>query len=430
MRLAKDLRVASRLVLGRAVVRTLRTLGDPGALVLGSVPGSDPYPRYETIRAQGPIVRSRLGTYLTPSHQLCVKVLQDNHFGVLNSIELNPTVPDIRVYGTERLVNPLDDSFLCRNPPEHTRLRQLVSPVFAPRMLQKRIARVETIVQETVARIPRHQPFDLVNEFAAVVPIKVMCDLLGIPGEQQAHFTAWASALTTVLDGINTLNQIRKLRQALAELNRLFAALIAQRKREPGIDMISELLAVESTDDPLTSEELLGIAALLLLAGFENLINLIGNGALMLMANQDVKERMLADAQVGASVVDELLRLESPVQYVVRMANQPVMLADTWLPTNTRIVLMLAAANRDPEVFAHPNRFDIDRKNNRDHLAFSSGIHHCIAAGFARTEGMLALRGLFNELPTLKLVDVSLASGLPRKSSRIFWGVRQLPATT
>ncbi|MEV1121715.1 cytochrome P450 [Actinosynnema sp. NPDC049800] len=412
---------ATLLFLGRTIVRAQALLGDPAARLLGENPTSDPYPVYESVRRQGVLVKTRMGLYLTASHELCSRLLRDPGFGPLSAGALSPVDSSVQLDG-RRLVNPVEESFLVRNPPDHTRLRRLVAPWFTPRGLRAQAETVERVVEEYLDEVADRRTFDLVGDFAARVPIQVIADLLGVPGADHATFARWGSALVGALDGVRDLRGLKALQQALREFEAFLDDLIAHRRRHPGgDDVVSALVA----HDDLTREDLIATTELLLVAGFETTVNLIGNSVLEVLGHPEVRERLLADPGYADAVVEETLRHDPPVQYTVRVPFETTEVAGTRLPKGTPIMLMLAAANRDPAVFGDPHRFDPGRADVREHLAFSSGIHYCLGAGLARMEGAAALRGLFRRFPDLKA-----AGRVHRRPSRVIRGAARLPVTT
>ncbi|NUT92445.1 MAG: cytochrome P450 [Saccharothrix sp.] len=408
---------ATLLFLGRAIVRAQALLGDPAAKLFGMSPSRDPYPAYEAVRARGTLVKSRMGLYLTASHELCLDLLRDPDFGTLPAGALSPVDSTAHVDG-RRLVNPVEESFLVRNPPDHTRLRRLVAPWFTPKGLRAQTATVERVVTEYLDEAARKSTFDLVGDFAARVPIQVIADLLGVPGADHQSFARWGSALVNALDGVRDMGEMRALHQGLREFEAFLDDLVEHRREKPGDDIVSALVA----HDDLSREDLIATTELLLVAGFETTVNLIGNAALAVLAHPQVRQRLVDDPTHADAVIEETLRLDPPVQYTVRVPFKSTRVAGTWIPKGTPIMLMLAAANRDPAVFADPHRFDPGRADGREHLAFSSGIHYCLGAGLARMEAAAALRGLFTRFP-----DLRAAGRVRRRPSRVIRGAASFP---
>ncbi|MDU0288236.1 cytochrome P450 [Saccharothrix longispora] len=411
---------ATLLLLGRAAVRAHALLGDPAARVVGMGRTHDPYAEYERVRRAGVLVRSRLGLHLTASHEVCSSLLRDPGFGVLPPNALAP-VDSTAHAGGRRLVNPVEESFLVRNPPDHTRLRRLVTPWFTPRGLRAQAATVERVVHAHLDEVAARGTFDLVGDFAARVPIQVITELLGVPNADHASFARWGSALVNAIDGVRDMGEMRALHTALREFDAFLDDLIAFRRREPGDDAVSALVSRED----LSREDLVATTGLLLVAGFETTVNLIGNAVLAVLGDPAVRERLVADPSHADAVVEETLRTDPPVQYTVRVPTESTVIAGTRVPAGTPVMLLLAGANRDPAVFADPHRFDPDRADVREHLAFSSGIHYCLGAGLARMEAAAALRGLFTRFP-----DLRPAGRVRRRPSRVIRGAAHFPVTT
>jgi cytochrome P450 len=393
----------------------LAATGEPAARILGSKPPQDPYPLYERIRALGELVPSRMGVYLTASRALSYEVLRDARFGVVPGSASSVTDWNVRPGDADFLVHPVEHSLLMMDPPVHTALRRLISPWFTPRALQAFRPDVERIVSATLDGLDDRAEFDLVAEFAVPVVLKVICRLLDLPETGLDRFGRWGATLARSIGGIRSMKERRQVRATLAEMTAFFEDVVAARRASPGEDLISELLRAEVDGEALARRDLLGLVGLMLGAGFETTVNSIGNGTLALAANPDVRRALAADLELGPAVVEEVLRYDSPVQYTGRRALETVTLAGTELPPGTIVVTLIGAANRDPLVFGSPQAFDISRANNRDHLAFSGGIHYCLAAGLARIETECALGQLFTRFPDL---EVGAMARLPKRNIR------------
>ncbi|GAA1290105.1 cytochrome P450 [Saccharothrix xinjiangensis] len=412
---------AALLFMGRNVVRLQALLGDPAGRLFGTDPTRDPYPEFERVRGRGVLVRSRMGLYLTASHSLSSSLLRDPGFGTLAPNALSP-VDSVAHIGGRRLVNPVEESFLVLNPPEHTRLRRLVAPWFTPRGLRAQEATVERVVEEYLDEVAERPTFDLVRDFAMRVPIQVIADLLGVPGADHAAFSRWGSSLVKAIDGVRDLGEMRELHRSLREFDEFLGDLVEHRRREPGPDdVVSALVARED----LSREDLIATTELLLVAGFETTVNLIGNAVLAVLGEPEVRERLLADPAHAEAVVEEALRFDPPVQYTVRVPFESTEVAGTRVPKGTPIMMLIGGANRDPEVFADPHRFTPGRPDVREHLSFSSGVHYCLGAGLARMEAAAALRGLFRRFP-----DLRAAGPVTRRPSRAIRGAARIPVTT
>lgn len=356
---------------------------DPMAL-LSLRPGRvDPYAVYRDLRARGDVLPTRLGNWMTTSHAATDAVLRDRRFGV-------------REAGVEHGPQPLDLSFLERDPPDHTRLRRLAAPAFTPRRIADRRARVEQVtvrlVDGLVADARRGGAADLVAGLAAPLPIAVITDLLGIPDADAPTFARYGTTIGSALDGVRSLRHAHELMTAQAALTRILSDLVASRRADPRDDLVGRLVAAEG--DTLTAEELLTMCRLLLVAGFETTVNLVGNAVRALLADPAQWQALRADPGLAAAAVEETLRYDPPVQRTGRVAHEPLELAGRPVRRGQWVVALLGAAGRDPQVHTDPDRFDVRRTQTTEHLAFSAGIHYCIGAPLARLEAEVALAAL------------------------------------
>ncbi|HEX4224291.1 MAG TPA: cytochrome P450, partial [Pseudonocardiaceae bacterium] len=405
----------------RSILRGQALLGDPSAAVLARDPDTEPYRLYERVRSRGEINRSRLGMYASASHSVINSILRDQRFGVRTANDFVRQSFQSGV-GHGDTVHPIQDSFLSLDPPTHTRLRKMVAPWFTPKALRARTERIEQVVDGFLDELGDRDEFDLIDDFAVRVPVQVICDLLGVPGEEYPKFIPWGAILGASLDDVRTVAEYHRLRGALGEMAGYFTELIDRRRTEPGDDLISELVAAGDTDHQVLHADLLASTELLLVAGFETTVNLIGNAVLALLRNPDALAWFLAHPDRADDLVEEVLRHDPPVQFTMRMAHQPVTVAGVDFKADDPILLLLAGASRDPAVFTAPEVFDPTRANNRDHLAFSAGVHYCLGAGLARIEAAVALRALFTRYPNLTL------AGKPRRRhSRNINGMLHLP---
>lgn len=425
MGMRDDLRMGAMMLAGRTALRAQATLGgDPLAKLLARGPKADPYPMYELARSRGDLHRSKLGVYVTASHELSNTILRETGFGV-QSTEGRSRQQSTGAPPELSAVNPIEQSFLSFDPPRHTRLRKLVAPSFLPRSLRDRGERIEAIVDGFLDELAGRPCFDLISDFAVRVPIQVICDLLGVPGAEYPRFIRWGASVALSLDSTWTLGQYRRLRTSLEEMTAFFRELLAERRQRPADDVVSDLVrAQDDGDEPVSEQDLLATAELLLVAGFETTVNLIGNGALRLLHDDDARHWLLANPDRSADLVEEVLRFDPPVQHTMRLTHRPTTIAGTDLPADTGIAILLAGANRDPAVFENPDKFDPERPNNREHLAFSAGVHYCLGAGLARMEAAVALRALFERYP-----DLRAGGPVRHRRTRNIRGVLSLPVT-
>ena len=371
----------------------------------------DPYGIYDEIRRAGTLVPTRLGNYVTPSHRVSTAVLRDRRFGVRSHDLAGPTSPE----------DEFDMSFLDRDPPDHTRLRRLAQPAFSPRRMAGYRPRVEARVDRLLDAAAAAGEFDLVSAFAAPLPIAVITDLLGVPEADTDRFAEHGAVIGGALGGVRSLAHAARLKAAGDELRALFERLFALRRAEPADDVVSRIVAAEG--DQITPAEMLPLCILLLLAGFETTVNLIGNAVNALLDHPDQWAALRADpAGLAPAAVEETLRWDPPVQRTARCAREDVPLEGRTVVRDQFVVTLLAAANRDPEVYANPDVFDIHRRPEAEHLAFSGGVHYCVGAPLARMEATVAVRRLAERMPGL-----TRAGALRRRPSGIVRGPLYFP---
>jgi P450-derived glycosyltransferase activator len=375
---------------------------DPMALLQLRPGRADPYVFYDRLRARGTLSRTRQGNWVTTSYRVCDSVLRDRRFGV--SDELNA-------------------SFLGLNPPDHTRLRRLALPAFSPKAVATYRGRIERTVGDLLDRASARGEFDLVSAFAAPLPIAVITDLLGIPDADSENFARYGAIIGSALDGIRSLRHAAQLQANEEELRGIFESLFELRRREPQDDIVSRLVAVAG--DQIQPDEMYPMCMLLLVAGFETTVNLIGNAVLALLDHPEQWEALCADPEgLASQAVEETLRFDSPVQLTDRVALEPLELEGHAVAEGQEVVTLIGAANRDPEVHDHPDTFDIRREGAAGHLAFSSGIHYCVGQPLARLEATIALRMLAERMPGL-----SRTGSVERRNATTIRGPLRLPVT-
>jgi cytochrome P450 len=284
-------------------------------------------------------------------------------------------------------------SFLSLDPPDHTRLRRLVSSAFTPRVVAALRPRVTEIVDALFRRVAEQGRMDVIDDLAYPLPVQIISELLGVPTEDHEQFRVWSALLARALDPQFTDPDPQRVVEAEAartEFNRYFSGLIALRRTHPREDLLSLLVHAESEGDKLDEEELLATCVLLLVAGHETTTNLIANAVLALLRHPDQLDALRARPDLVDGCTEETLRYDAPVQMTTRAARGPLPVGEVEVPDGGIAVLLIAAANRDPDVFDEPDRFDITRKPG-GHLAFAAGIHFCLGAGLARLESAVVL---------------------------------------
>ena len=426
-----DARAVTRWALRHGLVqgalRRAQRAGDLHARsVLDPAVRADPYPLYDAVRAQGPLVRGRLA-HITATHTVATSVLRSDDFRAGPDERAFPR-PLRAVAGwarDDRALSPIDPpSLLVVEPPEHTRYRRLVQRVFTARAVERLRSDVEQVAADLLddLAVRASEPVDLVEAYAMLLPVTVIANVLGVPPEERGTVLAFGNQAAPSLDIGLSFRQFREVDAGLRGFQRWLVAHLDRLRRSPGDDLLSQLVTVEDEGQRLSQTELLATAGLLLAAGFETTVNLLGSGVELLLRHPDQLAALRDDASLWAGAVEEVLRYESPVQVTARFALRDTEVQGRPLTAGSLVVTMLGGANRDPDVFAEPHRFDVRRVNARDHLSFSAGRHFCLGAALARLEGELGLRRLFERFP-----DLVLAGPPTRRGTRVLRGWAHLP---
>jgi cytochrome P450 len=376
----------------------------------------DPYPRYERLRSISPVVRADDGALVVTRYADCAAVVRDGRLGHMPPDMLAFLgLPD---WADHPALRQLFTSILTMNPPDHTRLRRLVSSAFTARRVQALRPAIEAIVDDLLDRMAGE--VDFIDAFAFPLPVNVIGELLGVPEPDRAQFQTLIRDWSQILE-IITPEVLAVADPAAATVRAYLAELVSLRRREPGPDLISALVAAEEEGDRLTEDELLTMAALLFAAGFETTTNLLANGLVAVLGNPAQAGLMHRDP---VTAVEELLRFDTPVQLVSRVAYEPVELGGVTVDAGERVVAYLGAGNRDPERFADPDRLDLARGDCAP-LSFGGGIHYCLGAPLARLEAQVAFPALLRRFPHIEL------AGTPeRRDSLAIRGFVRLPVQT
>ena len=414
--------------LGHVMPRTaMRVAGRRGDLQgqLVSVPrGGDPFPVLERIRAQGPLYRGKFA-YVTTSHPIVREVLSSNDFRTgFEPGDLSGPIGRAFAWAAQsEALGPLvPPSLLVTEPPDHTRYRKLVTRVFSVRAVENLRTRTEQIAAELLDGLAGSDPVDLVEAYCTLLPVTVIAEILGVPASERARVLGFGAAAAPSLDLGLTWRQFRTVETALAEFDAWLGGHLDSLRDNPGDDLLSQLVRVRDDGVGLDERELKATAGLVLAAGFETTVNLLGNGVALLDAHRDQLELLRTQPELWPNAVDEILRLDPPVLLTGRTAHRDTTVGGTRIHKGTLVTTVLAAANRDPEVFTDPTRFDVTRANAKDHVSFSAGRHFCLGAALARMEGEVGLRMLFERYPDLRTVP-----GARRRTTRILRGYAQLP---
>ncbi len=382
----------------------------------------NPYPSYHRLRASEPIHRSPLGFTVASRHADISFILRDKRFGKDFAGRMS------RRYGDKILQEPVYRSMrhwmVVMNPPDHTRLRGLVAKAFTARRVENMRSRIQQIVDQTLDRMIPQGRMDLIADFAFRLPVTVICEMLGIPEDDHERFLSGARSGGRLLDPVPLtraeLDQENSANIALAEY---FRGLFEHCRRRPGDDLMTQLVQAEEEGDKLSNEELTANIILLFGAGHDTTVNLIGNGLLALHRNPD-QLRLLQNNPLLPTAIEELLRYDSSIQIATRTALEDVTVGGFNVEKNETILCLLGAANRDPAVYADPDRLDITRQNARP-VSFGGGIHFCLGAQLARLEAEIAIETLLRRLPDLTLDDPEAPDWRP---TFVLRGLNSLPA--
>ncbi len=350
----------------------------------------DPYRTYEQLRLKDPVHRMRLiEAWALTRYEDVQDVLVDHR----------------RFTNAERNYDYMQyRTFLDLDPPDHTRLRGLVSKAFTPRAVRELGPRIQELVDELLDAVAGKNRIDLISDFAFPLPVIVIAEMLGVPAQDRARFREWSDDIALSVNPLLNSEQIERVQQATEELFEYFEGIIEQRRQAPQTDMISALLAAEEEGDRLTHEELLSTLMLLLVAGNETTRNLIGNGMLALLKNPAQLQRLREHPELLDSAINELLRYDSPVQIDARNAIGDVEIGGKRIAAGQRILAIVGAANRDPEIFANPDELDIGR-DEISHLSFGRGIHYCLGSPLAILEGRIAFTSLLARFSSIRLAS-------------------------
>ena len=385
---------------------------------------ADPYPAYARLREQDPVHETPAGAFVLSRYADCVALLKDPR------ASSDPAHSDTYRRARERGALRADEAlgrappFLLKDPPDHTRLRGLVSKAFTPKVVQSHRPRIEALVAGLLDRVAERGSADIIADVAYPLPVTVICELLGVPPADHETFKQWSGDLARAADPEATLSPeaIQARKHAGNAFSEYFRSLVVERRKRPCDDLLSALIAAEEAGDTLSEEELISNCIFLLAAGHETTANLIGNGTLALLRNPEQLEKLRADPSLARSAVEEFLRYDAPVQIAGRIARDDIEIGGRVVPMGRQIAVLLASANRDAERFHDPDELDIARTDNH-HLAFGHGIHFCLGAPLARLEGEVYFQALVRRFDRLALAQ----DALEYKPNIVNRGLKALP---
>jgi cytochrome P450 len=380
---------------------------------------NNPYPTYATLRAKDPVHWSPLMDSWVLSRYADVDAILRDHKRFSNDARNRKRT---RVRQIQTVVAGGDPSMLFLDPPDHTRLRALVSKAFTPQAIEALKPRIYTIVAELLAQIEQPTAFDLIETIAYPLPVIVMAELLGVPPQDRAQFKMWSNRRARALEPTIKSHEVQDAIRAGNELDAYFQDVINARRKEPRHDLISSLVEAEEAGDRLTQRELLVMLRLLLVAGNETTTNLIGNGMLALLQHPEQLQLLRDTPGLMPSAVEELLRYDTPVQVDGRTVLEDVEIGGRQVRKGQSVTVLIGAANHDPEVFTSPEHLDVTRKE-ASNISFGRGIHHCLGAPLARLEARIAFEALLE-----RFIDIRLGTNRPSfKDNIVLRGLKTLP---
>lgn len=387
---------------------------------------ADPFSFYERLRRDHPVCPVALPNgkpaWLISRYDDVVAALKDPRL-----VKNRRNVPGSKKAGlawTPKMFEPLTRNMLDSDPPDHTRLRALVHKAFTPRVVERMHERIDAVANALLDDLTARQNVDLIEGYALPIPTTIIAELIGVPTSDRHRFHRWSSAIVSItLSAWSTVRAIPPLRAFL----RYIRSQVEARRSTPQEDFLSALVAVEESGERLSTDELVAMVFLLLIAGHETTVNLIGNGMLTLLQHPEQMARLRETPAGIDTAVEELLRYAGPLDMATeRFAREDITLADVTIPRDAVVYAVLASANRDERQFSEPNTLDLSRQPNR-HVAFGQGIHFCLGAPLARLEGQIAIRTLLQRTDGLRLTVAHDA--IRWRKGLVLRGVAALPVT-
>lgn len=386
---------------------------------------ANPYPTFKYLRTESPvhpiILRDGSRAWLITRYDDAISVMQDRRFAKDFRQLMAPSELAQMPYQQDGL-NLLSTTMLDFDPPNHTRLRTLVQKAFSPQMVERLHSRIQEIADGLLDAVEHQEGMDLIEDYALQLPIAVIAHMLGIPLEDRNKFRNWSNEV--IMDDMSPESQ-KHLVGVVKEFTDYLSQIFAQRRIHPQDDMISYLIQAEEAGDKLSEQELYSMVFLLLVAGFETTVNLIGNGMLALFQHPQQLDLLKQHPELIDSAIEEFLRYTGSVEYAtIRYTTEDVEIRGTKIPAKEQVIVVLASANRDERKFTNPDTLDIQRTDNR-HIAFGYGIHYCLGALLARMEGKIAVNTLLRRIPNIDL-NV-LMNQLEWRPSLVARGVISIP---
>ncbi len=393
---------------------------------------ANPYPIYSDMRTQDPVHWNEpVGTWVLTRYSDVIETLRDRRMSVDRISAYSDRIPEPMQEKIAPILHIFSDMMLLSDPPKHTRLRSLANKAFTPRVVDNMRSHIQDIVDQSLDAVEGAGRMDVINDLAYPLPVRVICEMLGVAPEDQDQFKEWTDHLAIFLGDIRRAAQHVEVAQRSAlDMIECLKEIIKECRQNPRDDLISALVAAEEQGDTFSQDELYSMFVLLQIGGHETTTNLIGNGLLALLQNPDQLLKLRNNPALLETAVEELLRYHSPIQATARIATEDLEIGGNPISAGQYVSTYLAAANRDPDQFPHPDRLDITRQENR-HLAFSFGSHFCLGAALARLEGQIAIGTVLRRMPQLRL-EPPLSVEAPLEEFRwrdnpVFHGLESLP---
>lgn len=408
----------------RVALRAAARRGDlQGRLSVEASGGADLSGLFDEIRAHGAIATTRVG-HVSTRHSACKEVLASDAFKTVRFVPDNPLLNRLVAWSSSGLIHPIEPpSLLASEPPDHTRYRKLVTRVFTARAVEQLRERTQAITDELLDGLDPADPVDLIERYCGLLPVTVISQILGVPPEERDKVLALGGAAAPSLDLGLPWRTFRTVEATLAEFDSWLTLHLERLRKNPGDNLLSKLIAAREDGVGLTERELKATAGLVLAAGFETTVNLLGNGIALLTRHPGELAKLRANPELWSNAVDEILRYDPPVLLTGRLSARDTEIGGARIERGAIVTTVLAGANRDPEIFDDPETFDVERANAREHVSFGAGRHYCLGASLARMEGEIGLRSIFERFPGLRLLD-----GARRRETRILRGFETLPA--
>ncbi len=368
---------------------------------------ADPYPVYQLLRQHAPVsFREELNMWVVSRYDDVTSILRDRRFGRTIDHVLTREQRGAPPKAQHRRAFDMlsENSMFDKEPPEHTRLRVLVHKAFTPRRVESLRESVQSVANTLVDNVQTQRSMDVLADFAVPLPVTVIAELLGVPEDERSPLRNWSQTIVAMYELEPTAEQERAAIQAATEFTDYLRSLAKQRRQQPRDDLISALVEAEEAGDKLTEDELIATCVLLLNAGHEATVNVLGNGLYALFRYPDQLRLLQENPSLNNSAVEELLRYDTPLQLFRRFALEDIHFRDITFKQGQEIALLFGSANRDLERFPNPNTLDITRTDN-PHIAFSLGVHYCLGAPLARMELQIALASLIQRLPNISLAQ-------------------------